>query len=106
MPMVGVGTTIALGGKARGNEKVARDGLLIIEHSEPIAKALDQLCAENPKVKKAIEKMLEGSAWGGVVFAVGALGFAIAENHGVSLNPAQLFRDKEEGADGAAQAVA
>ena len=57
------------------------DGAAIISNAENCAQALDKLAAENPKVRRALQKMLTGSAVGGVVIAHAPIVLALAANH-------------------------
>lgn len=59
------------------------DGAVIIEHGENVARALDKLAAENPKVQAALDKWLTAGAWSGVATAVAPIVLGIAGNHGV-----------------------
>lgn len=61
----------------------AEDGLVIGANAEPLAKAWADLAAEDKRVKAAIDKMMQGSAWGGVIFATGSVAMGIANNHGL-----------------------
>lgn len=59
------------------------DGMIIASNSDSLAKAWTDLAREDKRVKEAIEKMMKGSAWSGVIFATGSVAVAIAGNHGV-----------------------
>lgn len=59
------------------------DGAAIIEHSEPIAKALQQLAKENPAVARFLNGLLQSSAWGGVIMATAPLVLKLCANHGL-----------------------
>lgn len=59
------------------------DGMIIASNSDSLAKAWADLAREDKRVKEAIEKMMKGSAWSGVIFATGSVAVAIAGNHGV-----------------------
>lgn len=47
------------------------DGLIIRDSAEDLAKALVDLANENPRARRVLEGMLEGSAWAGVGAVVG-----------------------------------
>ncbi len=59
------------------------DGNAIMQGSERLAGSLETLAKENPAIRKALEKMLKGSAWGGVVLASASIALPIAVNHGL-----------------------
>lgn len=59
------------------------DGQIIAANSESMAKSWGELAKQNAGVKRALERMMEGGAWSGVIFSTGAVAFAIAQNHGV-----------------------
>lgn len=44
-------------------------GQVILQNAENCAESLDQLARENPKVKRALEGIMETSAWSGVIMA-------------------------------------
>ena len=68
-----VGTTITLINQD--------DGRLIIENAENCARAMDKLAAENPAVRKALTKLMTGSAVGGVIIAHAPIIMGLAVNH-------------------------
>lgn len=70
------------------------DGMVIANNSESLAKAWADLAREDKRVKEAIEKMMKGSAWSGVIFATGSVAVAIAGNHGV-FDHMSLFGNSE-----------
>lgn len=57
------------------------DGTVIVKGAERLAKSLDNLAKENATVYRNLERMLTGSAWGGVVIAAGAMALPILANH-------------------------
>lgn len=57
------------------------DGTAVISGAAQLAKALDHVAAENPKVLAALESFLTASAWSEVAFAVAAIALPIAANH-------------------------
>lgn len=61
----------------------ADDGMVIVQNAEPLAKAWADLAAEDARVRKAIDRVMTGSAWGGVIFATGTVAMGIANNHGM-----------------------
>ena len=61
----------------------ADDGMVIVQNAEPLSKAWADLAAKDARVKKAIETLMTGSAWSGVIFATGTVALAIAQNHDV-----------------------
>lgn len=64
------------------------DGQIIIEGAPRLAESLNAVAKDNPAVYKSLERMLTGSAWGGVFMASGAIAIPILANHG--LLPFQL----------------
>lgn len=57
------------------------DGALIMQQSEDLAEAWDNLARQDARVKERIEKVLQGGAWSAVIMSHGALAFQIASNH-------------------------
>jgi len=55
----------------------------IAEGSEQLARSLDDLAKQNPKVKKALETAMTGGAWGEVVASALAIVFPILVHHGI-----------------------
>ncbi len=70
-------------GRVRANMPVMMDGLTILKHSDPLATQLVYLGREYPAIRKALEAMVTGNAWLGVVSVLGAMGTEIAQNHGL-----------------------
>lgn len=68
------------------------DGQAIIEGSDRLAKALNELAKENPAVHKTLSRMLTGSAWGGVFIAAGGIVVPILANH--NLMPFQFSTEQ------------
>lgn len=62
------------------------DGAVIATNSPRLAAAYTKLAAENPKVKKALEGMMEASAWGEVVIATTMTVVPIMKHHGVNIS--------------------
>jgi len=58
------------------------DGRIIVVQAEPLASALDRLAKQNPNVRRALQGLLVGGAWGEVLSIV-LIGIAlpIASNH-------------------------
>lgn len=52
-----------------------------------VASAWFELSKQNPAVKRILEQLVEGSAWGGVVMSTLALALPIAKHHGVYRGP-------------------
>lgn len=73
----------------------ANDGMIIASNADSLAKAWSDLAREDKRVKEAIEKMMKGSAWSGVIFATGSVAVAIAGNHGV-FDGVSLFGGNED----------
>lgn len=63
-------------------------GTAVIQQAPETAAALDTLAKENPKVKRALEKMLAGGAWGSVVMAHFPIITTILAHH--NMLPAQV----------------
>lgn len=57
------------------------DGLVVIDKSADVSDALMELAAHNPRVRKALEQMLEVSVWAAVATAVAGIAVPIAVNH-------------------------
>lgn len=59
------------------------DGQVIALNAERLADAWCELAEQNPRVRKALERMLEGSAWGGAIGTTAAVAVPIAVRHGM-----------------------
>lgn len=57
------------------------DGMAIVEGADALADALNRVAQDNDAVYRNLERMVTGSAWGGVIMAVGAIALPIAINH-------------------------
>lgn len=86
---------------------------IIAANAEPMALAWADLAKVNPRVQAVIERMLTGSAWGGVIFATAACAIPIAVHHkmlpekfplpmgfGIDQSPEVQEEDKRRGTDG------
>lgn len=79
--LVTLGTmTAAAGGMV--NEAFTADGILIVEHAESIAKALDKVAKDQPHVAAALERMLTAGVYSGLIAAMLPVVIGIAANHG------------------------
>lgn len=54
---------------------------IIAQRTPDLAKSLTALADENPAIKRTLNRMLEGSAWGGVALSVAAIVIPIAQHH-------------------------
>jgi hypothetical protein len=59
------------------------DGTVILQGTPKLSAALANLCEKNPKVKKNIERMLAGGAYGEVIVAAAFIAIPIMANHGM-----------------------
>lgn len=59
-----------------------RDGEIIVQNAEALGKSWATLAKEDARVKRFLDSLTTGNAWGQVVFATGTMAFAIAQNHG------------------------
>lgn len=57
------------------------DGMVIIQGTPRMAKALANLAEKNPKVKRNLERMLAGGSYGEVVLAAALIAVPIMANH-------------------------
>ena len=57
------------------------DGTVILQGTPKLASSLASLCDKNPKVKKNIERMLSGGAYGEVIMAAAFIAIPIMANH-------------------------
>lgn len=57
------------------------DGTVILQGAPNLAESLDALAREDERVRRVLERMLTGSAWGGVFMAAGAIVLPIMDNH-------------------------
>lgn len=58
------------------------DSKVLEENAESLAHNWMALAEENPKVRRALEAMLETNAWGGALIATAAVAIPIMGNHG------------------------
>ena len=89
-PTVAAKLEVALGAELAAVAKVVGvvspvDGVTILSHAPDVAEAFARLAEQNPRVKKLLTAGTTGSAWLGVVVAVGAMGLELAGNHGIGL---------------------
>jgi hypothetical protein len=56
---------------------------IIAQRTPDLAKSLAALAEENASIKRTLNRMLEGSAWGGVALSVTAIVVPIAQHHGL-----------------------
>lgn len=66
----------------------ATDGAAILEGTPDLARSLNNLANEDERVRRMLERMLTGSAYGGVFMATAAILLPILANH--NLLPVQL----------------
>lgn len=68
-----------------------QDATIIAQNANNMAVAWDALANENPKIRRALERALSASAWGGVLAASLPVIMGIGMNHGLipNLFPAQ-----------------
>lgn len=76
---------------ALGTPSMQADGYFVKMGSERFAFALNSLCEENVAVKKWVEKMLRGGAWGQVFAASLGIVVPIMLNHGMLPGMMQRF---------------
>jgi hypothetical protein len=62
-----------------------RDGTVIAENAATCADAWVELARVNPTVRRVLDGMLKGSAWGAVIMAHGPIVLAIMANHGTQV---------------------
>lgn len=60
---------------------------IIAERSPQLASAWAELAKQNPAVKRVLEGLVEGSAWGGVILSTLSIALPIAKHHGVWRGP-------------------
>lgn len=86
------GNALVLAGGAVGDPRLETDGELIASRADVLAAEWAKLAAVDPKVRKALEGLSTGSAWGGVVITHAMLLFAIARNHQANPGPERAPR--------------
>ena len=59
------------------------DGMVIADGADRLGEAWAELASKDAKVKCALERMLTGSGWAGVIGAHAMVGFPIAVKHGL-----------------------
>jgi hypothetical protein len=57
-------------------------GVAILEGSGNLAKQLENLAKQNPRIEKALRSMLSTGAWSGVAIAAGTIALPILQHHG------------------------
>lgn len=72
--------TISIAIFATGDEYCAN---VVATQAKPLAKAWADLASVNDRVRVMLERMMEGSVWGGVIFATAATVIPIAAHHGL-----------------------
>lgn len=81
--IVGIGTIVAGIGAATGSTAVQLDGVLVIGHSANLSAALDQVAKNDPRVGRALERVLTVGTYGALIGATLPLALGIMANHGV-----------------------
>jgi hypothetical protein len=71
---------IALGIMTTGDEHCAN---VVATQAKPLSEAWAELAKKNTRVKRMIEMMLQGSAWGSVITVTAATVIPIAAHHGL-----------------------
>lgn len=56
-------------------------GTAVLEQSEPIGEALAALAETNPKIRAALQRATQASAWGGVLIAVSPVVMTVLSHH-------------------------
>lgn len=56
-------------------------GMSVLEQSEPIGEALAALAETNPKIRAALQRATQASAWGGVLIAVSPVVMTVLGHH-------------------------
>lgn len=69
---------------------------VIAEGAEPLAHAWTNLAKESPGVRKALNRMMTGSAWGEVVMASMAVVIPIAQHHSSFIPDIPIFGGEAE----------
>jgi hypothetical protein len=70
-------------------------GTAVIENAENMARSLDVLAQNNPKVKEALLKLTEASGWGQVIVAHAPVMLAVYAHHGPQVQ-AMFKGEKQE----------
>ena len=80
-----VSLSVAFGGIGivTGNPAWSADGVSVSRNAHDIAEALADVAETNPAVRKALESTVTGSAWFGLIVALGTLAGEMAANHNV-----------------------
>lgn len=61
----------------------ATDGAAILQGTPNLAKSLNELAKEDERVRRVLERMLTGSAYGAVFMSTAAILLPILDNHGM-----------------------
>lgn len=83
--LLGMTATISIGvmtvGKRRENEKIIKDGEIVLQHAEKLSLRLTDLSKKYPPVYKALSTLTQGSVIGALLMEVGAMVSEIYDNH-------------------------
>lgn len=60
-----------------------RTGMAFVENSDDIAEEWDKLSRTNSKVKRALDRLVTGGGWGGILLAHGAIGMVAIQESGL-----------------------
>lgn len=77
-----VGLMLSVAGAASGSQALGADGVAVCQHAPGIAKALDAVAKDDPRVAAALESALTVGTWGQLVAALLPLLITVAANHG------------------------
>lgn len=82
------------------NPTLALDAKVLLTGKSALGAAVTTVCAENPAVRRALEKAFVASSWSMLVMAVGGIVFPIAQNHGLlpaTPDPKSVLEDDVRG---------
>ena len=82
---VTLGVVVSGGGNLVSSNQLQLDGMLIGQSANKLGAAWADLAEKDPKVKKALTKLLSSGGWSMVIAAHAPLVLGIAGNHGVKI---------------------
>lgn len=77
-----LGGLLIVAGAARESEHLAYDGRVLAARAEAIGEALDELAAEDPRVKRALERVFTASSWSKLVLVSAQVAVPVMACHG------------------------
>jgi len=81
--LTSIGSMLIITGSVKADPRIVFDGQVLIARADAVAEAVDKIAAENPAVKKALERLFTGSSYAQLAITVAGVAVPIAAAHGL-----------------------